>query len=132
MSLCLAGRQIANAQCFVRILEEIVVKKIYKYALGRDGEVVTYKGKFERFLQVQVQNGIPYVWIVLDDDMPEVYIDIAAIGTGWDLPTEVMEQMGYIGTAQDGFGFVWHYFWTKTPEGPVEENPENNTPQEEQ
>ena len=46
--------------------------------------------------------------------------------------SDVMEQMDYIGTAQDGFGFVWHYFWTKTPEtlaedeeGPVEENPEN-------
>ena len=108
------------------------MKRIYKYALGRDGEVVTYKGKFERFLQVQVQNGIPQVWIMLDDDMPEVSIDIAAIGTGWELPADVMTQMGYVGTAQDGFGFVWHYFWTKTPEvrkaeeeGSVEENPEN-------
>lgn len=107
------------------------MKRIYKYALGRDGEVVTYKGKFERFLQVQVQNGIPHVWIMLDDDMPEVSIDIAAIGTGWEFPADVM---GYIGTAQDIFGFVWHYFWTKTPEArkeDIEENPENNTLQEE-
>ena len=106
------------------------MKKIYKYALGREGEVITYKGNFERFLQVQTQNGIPHVWIMIDDDMPEVSIDIAAIGTGWDLPSDVMAQMGYIGSAQDGFGYVWHYFWTKTPEeieeeGPVEENPEN-------
>lgn len=104
------------------------MKRIYKYALGRDGEVVTYKGKFERFLQVQVQNGIPHVWIMLDDDMPEVSIDIAAIGTGWDLPTDVM---GYIGTAQDGFGFVWHYFWTKTPEVLKKDIEENNVLQEE-
>lgn len=112
------------------------MKRIYKYALGRDGEVVTYKGKFEKFLQIHTQNGIPTVWIEVNDDLPETSIDIAAIGTGWELPADVMTQMGYIGTAIDGFGFVWHYYWTKTPEvqkekeeGPIEENPEN---QEEQ
>ena len=108
------------------------MKRIYKCALGKDGEIITYKGKFERFLSVQTQNEVPHVWIMLDDDIPEVSIDIAAIGTGWDLPSDVMAQMGYIGTAQDGFGFVWHYFWTKSPEalaedeeGPVQEIPEN-------
>lgn len=114
------------------------MKRIYKYTLGRDGDVVHYTGKFERFLDVRTQNGIPTVWIELNDDVPEISIDIVAIGTGWELPTEVMTQLNYVGTAIDGFGFVWHYYWTRTPEapkeeeeGPVEENPENNTPQEE-
>ena len=58
------------------------MKRIYKYTLGRDGDVVHYTGKFERFLDVRTQNGIPTVWIELNDDVPEISIDIVAIGTG--------------------------------------------------
>ena len=84
------------------------MKKIYKYMLGVDGDVVTITGKFSNLLTIQSQNGWPHIWIELDDNYPEVSLEIAAIGTGWELP---QHNMIYAGTAQDAAGFVWHYYY---------------------
>ena len=36
--------------------------------------------------------------------------EIVAWGTGWDLPDEVWIDCDYIGTCEDSYGYVWHYF----------------------
>ena len=86
---------------------------IYKYNLGVNGEIVKIKGKIRKILNVAFQPGEGVVcWCEIDDRCDEVEISIIAIGTGWrDLPKEI-DYMDYIGTAQDGLGYVWHYYAT--------------------
>ena len=86
--------------------------RIYKEKLGTDGELTVIKGKVKNILTTQFQPGIgPCVWYEVDDDLKEIEIQIIAIGTGWDLPKNI-KYWDYIGTVQDGFGFVWHYYAT--------------------
>ena len=86
--------------------------KIYKNTLGLDGEITTIKGKIKRILTTQFQPGSgPCVWYEIDDSLKEIEINIIAIGTGWELP-ENIRYWDYIGTVQDGMGFVWHYYCT--------------------
>ena len=86
---------------------------IYKYKLGYDGETVKIKGHIRKILNVAFQPGEGVVcWCEIDDRCDEVEISIIAIGTGWrNLPKEI-DYMDYIGTAQDGLGYVWHYYAT--------------------
>jgi hypothetical protein len=86
--------------------------KIYKNALGLDGEITTIKGKIKRILTAQFQpDSGPCVWYEVDDDLKDIEVKIIAIGTGWELPKEI-KFWNYIGTVQDGMGFVWHYYAT--------------------
>ena len=86
---------------------------IYKQKLGYGGEIVKIKGHIRKILDVAFQPGEGVVcWCEIDDRCDEVEISIIAIGTGWrDLPKEI-DYMNYIGTAQDGLGYVWHYYAT--------------------
>ena len=49
------------------------------------------------------------IWAVVDDAGYESEYEIVAWGTGWDFPDE-LNHCRYMGTAQDGAGYVWHYF----------------------
>ena len=49
------------------------------------------------------------IWAVVDDAGYESEYEIIAWGTGWDFPDE-LNRCRYMGTAQDGAGYVWHYF----------------------
>lgn len=87
------------------------MKKIYKYELGVNGDITTIKGPIEEILTVQWQTGTgPVLWAIIDTNKEEQEINIVALGTGWDLPERTQE---YIGTIQDDFGYVWHYFTIK-------------------
>lgn len=84
------------------------MRKIYKYELPVDGGIITIKQCIIKILSIQEQNGKPMMWAIVDPDNEVVEpLEITAIGTGWTLPTGLDE---YLGTAQDGYGFVWHYF----------------------
>lgn len=91
------------------------MQKIYKYRLPRDGEVVTINDHVIDWLHVGLQDDLPTAWGVVDlDDAQQRGIkrswDIVAWGTGWDLPDEVWMDCDYIGTCEDSYGYVWHYF----------------------
>lgn len=81
--------------------------KIYKYELPLGDETLVIKEKVIKFLDVQNQNDVAMVWVLVDPQVKEKETIIEAFGTGWDIPDYVDE---YIGTTQDEFGFVWHYF----------------------
>ena len=84
--------------------------KIYKSTLKFDGEITTIKGKIKRILTTQFQPGSgPCVWYEVDDDLKDIEVKIIAIGTSQELPREI-KFWDYIGTVQDGIGFVWHYY----------------------
>ena len=96
------------------------MRKIYKYELPTNGDIITIKQCIIKILSIQEQNGIPMMWAIVDPDNEAVEpLEIVAIGTGWTLPTGLDE---YLGTAQDEYDFVWHYFSLKLKElkGPVE------------
>lgn len=91
------------------------MQKIYKYRLPRDGKVVTINDHVIDWLHVGLQDDLPTAWGVVDlDDAQQRGIkrswDIVAWGTGWDLPDEVWLDCDYIGTCEDKYGYVWHYF----------------------
>lgn len=84
------------------------MKRIFKYKLPRDGEVITITANVIRWLDIQKQDGWPVIWAVVDDEGYESEYEIVAWGTGWDFPDE-LNRCRYMGTAQDGAGYVWHY-----------------------
>ena len=90
------------------------MRKIYKYELPVDGKIITIKQCIIKILNIQEQNGIPVMWAIVDPDNEVIEpLKIVAIGTGWELPTGLDD---YLGTAQDEYGFVWHYFSLKLKE----------------
>lgn len=54
-----------------------------------------------------------FMWAIVDTatDNARVTIEVAAYGTGWELPYGT--EYNYIDTLFDG-PFVWHYFWRNT------------------
>lgn len=88
------------------------MNKIYKYRLPRDGQVVKVDDYVIEWLAVANQDEIPTVWAVVDVDMPkgQRISEIVAWGTGWELPDEVWMDCEYIGTCEDRYGYIWHYF----------------------
>lgn len=90
------------------------MRKIYKYELPVDGDIITIKQCIIKILSIQEQNGLPIMWAIVDPDNEAIKpLEIIAIGTGWELPTGLDD---YLGTAQDKYGFVWHYFSLKLKE----------------
>lgn len=89
------------------------MRRIWKYDLKENG-VTTIQGRIRNIKTIMVQGGIPRIWIEMDDDCDEISIDIVSIGTGWEVPTEVLGKMGYINSVIVG-DYVWHYHWTMTP-----------------
>lgn len=85
------------------------MKRIFKYRLPRDGEIITITANVIKWLDVQEQDGWPMIWAVVDDAGYESEYEIVAWGTGWEFPDE-LNHCRYMGTAQDGYGYVWHYF----------------------
>jgi hypothetical protein len=88
------------------------MNKIYKYRLPRDGQVVKVDDYVIEWLAVANQDDLPTAWAVVDVDMPkgQRVSEIVAWGTGWELPDEVWMDCEYIGTCEDRYGYVWHYF----------------------
>lgn len=88
------------------------MNKIYKYRLPRDGQVVKVDDYVIEWLAVANQDDFPTAWAVVDVDMPkgQRISEIVAWGTGWELPDEVWMDCEYIGTCEDRYGYVWHYF----------------------
>lgn len=97
------------------------MNKIYKYRLPRDGQVVTVDDYVIEWLHVGVQDDFPTAWAVVDVDMPkgQRVSQIVAWGTGWELPDEVWMDCEYIGTCEDRYGYVWHYFVDHADSGSV-------------
>lgn len=84
------------------------MKVIYKYILPTGGKTIVINEPIAEVLSLQLQNGIPTMWAIIDTEIEEIVpLKIIAIGTGWTLDKGVD---GYLGTIQDDCGYVWHYF----------------------
>ena len=87
------------------------MKAIFKYDLPINGQIIEINACIKQWLDIQNQNGSPKIWAIVDPEgEPEKHL-IAAWGTGWGLLLD--DEFKYIGTVQDGAGYVWHYFHKK-------------------
>lgn len=86
------------------------MKQILKYPVGTQGFRQIIKGKFDKFLSIQEQDGVVCAWFEINDDNPEISLEIISVGTGWPLPDGFCDKREYIGTVQCRDGYVWHYY----------------------
>ena len=66
-------------------------------------------------LSVQIQNGIPCLWIVVDDTRPHVERVVYTFGTGHHLNIEMSKPFDFVGTYQLD-DFVGHVFVSREGE----------------
>ncbi len=87
------------------------MKKIFKYELPTTGGTTKrIDAKVIEWLDIKVQDGIPRIWAIVEENAYELdSYEIAAWGTGWEVPEE-FSNYAYMGTAFDDWDFVWHYF----------------------
>ena len=83
------------------------MRSIYKYSLLNPYTKI--EGHIEKLLDVQIQNGVPVIWAIVDTELINRKFYIYCYGTGWEL-NEVEIRGDYLGTIQDDEGYVWHYF----------------------
>lgn len=89
------------------------MKRILKYRLPRDGEVIRINANVWKWLEIHEQDGWPHIWAIVDEEGQEREYEIVAWGTGWEWPEE-MNWTSYLGTCMDFAGYVWHYFMQET------------------
>lgn len=81
------------------------VKKIYKYELNTSGYVDLPNDA--EILSVQMQQGCPVLWALVDPDSPTSFIHAVRVyGTGHPCESPASK---FIATAQNG-SLVWHFF----------------------
>lgn len=85
------------------------MKRIYKYQLDS-----VYSNHYmpigAKILTVQIQNRIPTIWAIIDDDVDgENLRQFIIHGTGHEMPEYDKRSDKYIGTVQDG-AIVLHIF----------------------
>ena len=82
--------------------------RIYKYNLNLvSNQMVSIPSKSE-IMDIQMQNGIPVMWALVDIDSKNIDIKIKMYGTGQSLG-DSLEDHEYLATVQDS-PFVWHFF----------------------
>jgi len=84
--------------------------RIFKYPVNGNGEVTRITCRRHRLLDVQLQGHDLMCWIETRDDCPETTTELISVGTGWEVPSEVMDGSFYFKTAQDALGYVWHFY----------------------
>ena len=82
--------------------------KIWKFKLaGAQTQIVKMPEKSE-ILDIQMQNGTPVMWALVDPESEEIEVKINTYGTGWEINNDATEDV-YLATVQEG-RLVWHFF----------------------
>lgn len=84
--------------------------RILKYKLNCIGNPTRITCRRNRILDIQIQEGDMVCWIETRDDLLETTTEIVPIGTGWEIPSDVMSHTNYLKTIQDPYGYVWHFY----------------------
>ena len=100
------GKACLNAAC--RHQNGRIIKR---YKLGVDGEAVTIKGHFVKFLDPKYVPGEGiFIWTEEDKETKaELEMKIIAMGEGWPMPDDLI-LWDYMGSVVDGDNKVWHYY----------------------
>ena len=79
--------------------------KVYKYPLSW-AYVQNFQAPIVQCLSVQMQNGVPCLWALVDEEREARWVTLRMVGTGnGDVPPDCT----FISTVQSG-GYVWHFF----------------------
>jgi hypothetical protein len=87
---------------------------IWKFPLTVEDEQRIHPPKGAEFLTIQIQNGEPCLWALVDTDRPKDSIKLITKGTGH--PIKDKEIGKYIGTYQYKGNFVFHVFHSWSPD----------------
>jgi hypothetical protein len=83
--------------------------RVWKYHIAIQGDPVVIPLPLgARPLSLQMQQGLPCVWVKVDPTMPLVDRSFQWIGTGHDFDQEAT--IDYVGTLQVSDAFVFHLF----------------------
>lgn len=82
-------------------------KTIWKFPLAVEQRQWITVPNDAQVLSIDVQSGIPCLWMMLDPNAPMTARKIRCFGTGHDVDASHDQ---FIGTVLVG-SFVWHYFW---------------------
>jgi hypothetical protein len=82
------------------------MKTIYKYPIDASlAALEMHSGAIP--LTVQLQDGRPYLWALVDTEQPKELRDFEIYGTGHPIDTNIFS---YVGTFQMSDGLVFHFF----------------------
>lgn len=85
---------------------------IWKFPLrSEDTQVVMMPTRAE-ILTVQMQDGVPTIWALVDPTANREQVKIIIVGTGRLFDTR---DLHYLGTVQEPIGLVWHIFMEVEP-----------------
>jgi len=85
-------------------------KVIWKYELGGAHSIIQMPRE-AKVLHVEVQRGVPCLWVECEPDAPKEYRAFAVIGTGHPFNDKGFE---YVGTyLSEGGHFVFHVYEVK-------------------
>jgi hypothetical protein len=82
--------------------------KIFKYQPNSEG-IITVPADYT-LMHYALQNGVPTVWLAVDQAMPLIRLQVSIKATGQDVSTD--EIANFIGTVIDELDYVWHLFLT--------------------
>jgi hypothetical protein len=82
------------------------MRLIYKYPLNLTDTQLIELPKGSECLTVEMQQGHPCLWAIVDRSQPNEFRTIFLVGTGHRVPEGFLQ---HLGTVQDA-GFVWHFF----------------------
>lgn len=86
------------------------VTKIIKFQVMGEGRPISITCRMNRILDIQLQGQSLVCWIETRDELPETTTEIVSVGTGWEIPSDVIMDSRYIKTVQDADGYVWHFY----------------------
>lgn len=84
------------------------MRTIYKFPLAVTDEQQIEMPRGSRFLGVETQGGVLYLWAIVETENPRYRHAFYVVGTGNPLPVDAVEST-YLGTVDEG-PFVWHVF----------------------
>lgn len=86
---------------------------IWKYGVPMTDHFALSMPSGAQVLTVQILDGVPQLWALVDPSRPPQQRQFALYGTGWELPHTAQEIGVYVGTFQVSEGklkLVWHLF----------------------
>lgn len=88
-----------------------MARRIFKYQIQQLHKFTLLIPKGARILDIDVQKGIPQMWVSVEDDQPEELRMFHLFETGEAIPQEIYRMSDYIGTFQLlGGDIVLHLF----------------------
>jgi hypothetical protein len=89
------------------------MKQIWEFPIARTEEQVIEMPMGWGALDIQTQNGHPYLWAIVDPSAKKSKCKFHVIRTGWPFDNDGLT---YLGTWQDSGGtYVWHLFYEWNP-----------------